>query len=155
MKNGKKSRKVLVVTTALTIVALASVLVAYAVTIGTYTGGNVTVGGVTSGTITYNNNLDGSGTWSTTLSPGSSWYTKLSVTGGFTGPVTVTWQLQSFATGSWVDVSGATVTTSISLTGTAQDIYATTNGLISGNHDWSGQASSGGTYHVIATVASA
>ena len=54
MNNKKKSRKLLLITTALTIVALASVLFVYAsVTLFTATGGNVTVSGVTTGTIDY------------------------------------------------------------------------------------------------------
>jgi hypothetical protein len=155
MNNGKKSRKLLFIATVLTILSLVSVLGVYAaVLLGTINGGNVTVGGVTSGTITYNPNLDGTGTWSATLEPTSAWYTKLSLPGTYTGPVTILWQLQTFATGSWASVGGATVTTTITLSG-VQDIYATPTGVIGANHDWSAQASTGGQYRVIATINSA
>jgi hypothetical protein len=143
-----------VITTALTIAALASVLVVYAVTLGTYTGGAVTVGGVASGAVTYSSSADGSGGWSSTLQPSGAWYAKLAVGSGYTGPVTITWQLQSDATGTYQNVGSPTVTT-ITLSGSAQDIYATANGGITGNRDWSSDATSGGTYHIIATVVSA
>jgi hypothetical protein len=157
MNYEKRSRKLFFVATAVTILALSSVLAVYAaVLLGTINGGNVTVAGVTSGTITYNTAADGSGSWTTTLEPAaSSWYTKLALTGGYSGPVTITWQLQSYATGSFANVGGATVTTTITLTGSAQGVYATANGAISGNHDWHTEASSGGTYRVIATINSA
>ena len=48
------------------------------------------------------------------------------------GPVTITWQLQSYATGTWANVSGATVTTTVTLTGAAQDVYASADGDIYG-----------------------
>ncbi len=157
MNNGKKSRKLLFVSTAITILALTSVLTVYAaVLLGTINGGAVTVGGVTSGTITYNTADDGSGSWTTTLSPAGSWYTKLALTGGYTGPVTIVWQLQSYATGSWADVPSATVTTSgITLNGGAQSVYAKADGTLLGSRDWSLDATSGGTYRVTATINSA
>ena len=98
MNNRKKSRKLLLITTALTIVALASVLFVYAsVTLFTATGGNVTVLGVTTGTIDYATTNTGTRTWTTTLSISSgSWYAELviSVDSTYHGPVTITWQLQ-------------------------------------------------------------
>ena len=158
MNNRKKSKKLLFVATALTILSLASVLTVYAaVLLGTINGGAVTVGGVASGTITYNTVDDGTGTWTTNLDqPSGAWYSKLSVTGGYTGPVTITWQLQSFATGSWANVGGAFVTTSgISLSGGAQDFYAKADGTLLGSRNWALDATAGGTYRVIATINSA
>jgi hypothetical protein len=156
MTIARKSRKLLFIATAATIISLVLVLGVYAaVFLGTINGGTVTVGGVTTGTIYYNINADGTGTWATTLSPAGAWYTQLSLPGTYSGPVAITWQLQSYATGSWVDVSGASVTTTITLTGAAQLIYATPTGVITANHDWSGQASGGGQYRVFATVNSA
>jgi hypothetical protein len=155
MNYAKKSRKLFFVATALTIIALASVLTAAAVFLATIEGGIVTVVGVTTGTINYTTTADGSGSWTTTLEPaGASWYTKLAINGGYTGPVTITWQLQSFATGSWANV-GSPVTTTITLTGAAQTVYATANGGISSNHDWRTEASSAGQYKLIATINSA
>ena len=156
MNNTKKSKKLLFVATTLMIIGLASVITVYAaVFLGTINGDAVTVHGVATGTITYNPAVDGSGSWTTNLEPSGSWYTKLSLNAGYAGPVTIAWQLQSYATGSWANVGGATVSTSITLTGSAQEVYATANGLIASNHDWSAQASSGRTYRVIATINSA
>ena len=156
MNKSKKSRKLLFVTTALTIISLASILTVYAIVfLGTINGGNVTVHGVTTGTITYNTANDGTGAWTTTLEPAGTWYTKLTVDAGYIGPVTITWQLQSYATGSWQPVGSTTVTT-ITLSGSSQEIYATANGLLlSGSRNWGLDATVQGTYNVIATVNSA
>jgi len=159
MNNKKKSRKLLFIATALTIASLASVLVVYAsVTLFSVTGGNVTVTGVTTGTIYYSssNTLAGS-PWSTTLSVSSgSWYVEIVIGSGstFKGAATVTWQLQSDATGT-VTNDGTAVTTSVTLTGGSQTIYASPTGILSGNQDWSTIDSTPTTYQVIATVASA
>ena len=156
MNYERKSRKLLFVSTAVTIIALASVLSVFAVVLlGPIYGGSVTVGGVTSGTIIYNTADDGSGSWIASLEPADHWYAKLALTGGYNGPVTIAWQLQSYATGSWANVGGATVTTTITLTGSAQDVYAKTDGVLLGSHDWHTEATGGGTYRVIATINSA
>jgi hypothetical protein len=153
VSNGKRSRKLLLISTAVTILSLASVLTVYAaVFLGTYYGDAVTVHGVASGTIKYNIIDDGSGTWTTNLEPSGAWYTQLDLTGGYTGPVTITWQLQSYATSSWVNVPSATVTTSIILNGGAQDVYAKADGTLSGSRNWALDATTGGTYRVIATI---
>ncbi|HMK94092.1 MAG TPA: hypothetical protein VK536_01705 [Candidatus Limnocylindrales bacterium] len=158
MNKGKKSRKLLFIATALTIAALVSVLVAYAaVTLFTVTGGNVTVVGVSQGTIYYSNTNSGTPTWTTTLQPTGSWYAELVINGNsvYKGAVTITWQLQTDASGSWQYVSGASVvTTGVSLTGGSQTIYAATDGTLANAVDWSTNAT-GGTYQITATVASA
>lgn len=154
MNNTKRSQKLLFITTALTILALSIVIVTASVLLGTINGGIVTVGGVTSGTIAYSNDNSPGGTWSASLQPNGSWFAKLSVS-TYHGPVIITWQLQSYATGSWVDVTGKTASTSVTLTGTAQDVYASNNGDNTGNHDWSEDTSTGGSFRVTATVASA
>ena len=156
MNKEKKSRKLLLTATALTIAALASVLVVYAsVTLFSVTGGNVTVTGVTTGTIEYSSST--SGPWTSTLSVSSgSWYVELVIGSGstFKGAATVTWQLQSDATGTMTN-DGSAVTTSVTLTGGSQTIYASPTGILSGNQDWSTIDSTPTTYQVIATVASA
>jgi hypothetical protein len=156
MNKGKKSRKLLFVATVLTIVALATVLLVYAVTLVTFTGGNVTVVGVASGTIEYATTNTGSPTWTTTLQPTGSWYAELVLgsNSAYKGAVTITWQLQTDATGSWVDVGSPIVTSGISLTGGSQTIYASTDGLLTDAFDWSAIAT-GGTYQITAVVASA
>jgi len=148
----------LFIATAVTIAALASVLVVYAaVTLFTVTGGNVTVLGVTTGTIEYSTSNTVDGPWNPTLSVSSgSWYAELVVSSGstFKGSATVTWQLQSDASGTWTN-DGSAVTTDVTLTGGTQTIYASANGLISLNQDWSQIDSTPTTYQIIAVVASA
>ena len=141
----------------LTIVSIASVVAVYAVLIGTFEGGDVTIGGGATGTVTYSTDQS---TWTTTLSPASvdtPWYSKLSINGGqYSGTaVTITWQLQR-KTGdtTWSNV-GTPVTTSMTLAAGAQDVYATTNGQSTGNHDWGLDVTEQGTYNVIASVNSA
>ena len=156
MNIQRRSKKFLFITTAITAIALASVLtVSAAVFLGTVNGGDVTVGGVADGTIYYSATEDGSGGgWSDTLEPTGSWYTQLVVDAGYGGPVTVTWQLQSLASGSWANVGIATETT-YTLSGTGDEIYATATGISSGNRDWHIDATSATTYRVIATINSA
>ena len=122
----------------------------------TSTGGNVTVIGVTSGTIYYANTNTGSPTWTTTLTPTGSWYAELVIASGsaYKGPVTITWQLQTDASGSWANVGSPVVTSGVSLTGGSQTIYAATDGTLAGAYDWS-QIATGGTYQLTAVVASA
>jgi hypothetical protein len=151
MNYPKKSRKLLIVATTLMIITLASVLTVYAtVILGTISGDAVTVHGVATGTITYNVNLDGSGTWSSILEPAGAWYTKLTVDSGYNGPVSITWKLQSYATGSWATI--ATVPTTFTLSGSSRVVYATVLGDITGNHNWRTEASAEGTYRVIAEI---
>jgi hypothetical protein len=151
-----KSKRRLLAITALTVVAIASVLTVYAVTIGTFTGGEVTIGGVASSTVTYS--LDNS-SYTTTLSPSgtsTAWYTRLEIgSGSYNGPVQITWQLQQeTAPSTWTDVSGAYTTTDITLSGIAEDVYASDDGTSTSNYDWSSDVTTAGTYRVVATVES-
>jgi hypothetical protein len=151
VKLMNKSRKGFMTLTLLTIASIALVVVAYAVvTIGTFQGGNVTVTRLTGAGVSYSPNES---TWTSTLDAGmNAWYSKVSID-TYTGPVTVTWQLQQ-NTGTWVGVGDPTTTT-ITLTGGAnQLVYATANGQASGNRDWSQDATTTGTYRVLVTVAS-
>ena len=156
MNNRKKSRKLLFIATALTIAALASVLVVYAaVTLFTTTGGIVTVTGVTAGTVEYSSST--SGPWNPTLSISSgSWYAELVISSGspYKGPVTITWQLQTEASGTWANDGSTTptVTTDITLTGGSQTIYATPTGVSTSNLDWSTIDSTSANYQIIVTV---
>ena len=157
MNYPKKSRKLLFVATTLTIIALASVLTVYAVSIGTFSGGEVTVGGA-SGSVKYSAQTsdETAGLWTSTLTPAtesSSWYSRVEI--AYSGTVTISWQLQ-YKTGpsTWTDV-GSSISTSIALTGGNQNVYATATGVLSGNHDWSSDVTVAGTYRVTATVVSA
>ena len=156
MNIQRRSKKFFYITTAITIIALASVLtVSAAVLLGTITGGDVTVAGVATGTITYSTTEDGTSGTETLQVVSGPWYTKLAVNAGYSGPVTITWQLQSFATGSWQPVGSPTVTT-MSLSGSAVDVYATATGTTStGNRNWGATATNQATYRVIVTINSA
>jgi hypothetical protein len=139
----------------LSIVAVVSV---YAVLIGSFTGGDVTVGGMGSGNLMYNvDNLE-AGSWTSTLDSsgvGVAWYSRLEIDdGGYAGPVTITWKLQQ-ETATWTDVPGATQTTTITLTGGVENVYASGTGVSTGNHDWGAQCLQAGTYRVIVSVESA
>ena len=155
MNIKRRSKKFLFITTAITAIALASVLtVSAAVILGTFTGGDVTVTGVTSGTIAYGTTLDGSGGWTPTLTVSSgSWYTQLHVDTGYVGPVTITWQLESYSSGTWTEVGDPTVT-DFDLSGSTVNIYATDDGAISNNRDWSIDANSPATYRVTVQIES-
>jgi hypothetical protein len=141
-----------------TVLSILAVIGVYAIIIGTFTGGNVTVQGPSFSTtiVTYStDNLN----WSPALNITSgAWYARLEVAGGYTGPVTITWQLQQENnTSGWNDVTGATFgPTSVALTGAApQYVYATSDGTIGSNYDWGLLTTAGGTYRVSATVNSA
>jgi hypothetical protein len=159
MTNEKRSKKLLITATTLTVVTLAIIVSVYAVAIlGTFQGGTVSVGGVSSGTISYSADNVAGGTWTVTLQVSSAsdpWYAKIQV-GGYTGPVTITWQLQVLtAPSTWTNVSGATVTTTTSLTGASQTIYASSDGSIGANQNWGSDCSTNGTYSLTVTVDSA
>ena len=145
--------------TLLTVVAIALTLTVAAVTIGNFQGGEVTIGGMASSTATYS--LDNvAGPYTATLEPSTvstSWFTRLEIgAGSYNGPATITWQLQQeTAPSTWTDVSGASTTTSITLSGSAENVYASSDGTTTGNYDWSADVSSAGTYRVIMTVESA
>ena len=141
----------------LTIIAVALTITVAAVTIGTFTGLEVTIGGVASSSVTYS--LDNSA-FSTTLQPSSTstaWYTRLEISAGsYSGPVSITWQLeQKTGPTTWTPVSGADATTTITLSGVAENVCASSDGGTTGNYDWSGDVPAEGTYRVVATVESA
>jgi len=158
-KMKKKSRKLLLISTVLTIIAIVSVLTVYAaVLIGTYQGGEVVIGGVGSGTIEYSTTNSTGGSWSTTLAasdPTASWYAELVIDGSntYSGPVTISWQLQiETSPGVWSPV-GSPVITNMNLATGAQTVYASSDGTITANTDWSITVNNfAGTYSVKATV---
>lgn len=144
--------------TLVTVLSIVAVVSVYAVLIGSFTGGDVTVGGMGSSNVMYSLVNADPGTWTSTLGPGAgiSWYSRLEIpAAGYTGPVTITWHLeQKTGASTWTDVTGATASTSIVLTGGVQDVYATTDGLwAAGNHDWG--PNTAGTYRVNVEVQSA
>lgn len=157
---GKKSTKLLVIGTVLTVLALVSVAVVYATFIATINGNAVTVNDVASGTVTYS--TDGGSTWVASPSAfnvGDSLYARFELSStSYTGSAIVTWQLQQDISGTWTN-QGSTVTTTVTLTGSSQTIYASDDGTSAGNltpnQNWGADISTGGSYRVTATVASA
>jgi hypothetical protein len=155
MVYARKSRKLLLVSTALTVIALASVLTVYAAVLGTFNGNAFTVNNVASGTVTYS--TDGGSNFGASASAfnvGGTLFTRFELSStSYPGSATVTWQLQKDNSG-WANV-GSPVTTTVSLTGSVQTIYASTDGDSAGNTNWGALITAGGSYRVIATVATA
>ena len=154
---GGKSKKGLLAVTLVTVLSILAVIGVYAVLIGTFTGGQVTVGQVASSTITYSSD---NATWITPLSvsaPGDAWYSRLEVgANSYSGPVTITWQLQNeTAPSTFTNVAGATVSTAIVLNGSAEDVYASTDGTNNNNFNWGSLTTTAGAYKVVVTVDSA
>jgi len=117
----------------------------------------LSVGVIGDSTVTYTVDNNETGVWTTTLavsSPSAAWYSRLQInTGDYSGPVTMTWQLQQKTGDStWGDVGGS-VSTSLVLSGIAQNVYATSNGAYAaGNHDWGMDVPTAGTYRVVVTA---
>lgn len=154
MNTRKKSRKLLLVATTLMIIALGSVLTVYAaVILGQFTGGTVTVGGVSSGTVKYSLANVEPGSWSTTLSAGTgtAWFARLEISGGYHGSATVTFQLQQNTGSGWSDFGTAFTTGTITLSGSSQTVYASSDGNLATNKDW-GTGLTGAAYQIVVTV---
>src|SRR3990170_7449383 len=121
MSRTQKPRKAFLAVTVMTVLAVTTVFLVYAVILGTYYGGNVSVSQI-QGTVYYNN-PDVAG-WSATLSVGNGtvWNTRLNVTNTPSSQtVNVAWTLQKYNTTSsaWDTVSGPSPpTTTIALNGT-------------------------------------
>lgn len=155
--NRDRSQRAFAAVTLATVASIALVLFVYATLLGTIPGGEVFIGGGSSvgGTVYYTED-NANGPWTTTLNLASptAWYARLNTTVGYSGPVTVTWQLQrktGVSPDVWTDV-GSPQTTNVSLDGTAQAVY--TSGFSNtGNHDWSTEvAGQDATYRVYVTV---
>ena len=157
---GGKSRKGLLAVTLVTVLSILLVVGVYAVFLGSFTGGEVTVGGMGSSNLRYSADNVDPGTWTATLNSsgaGVAWYSRLEIAaGGYSGPVNMTWHLEKKTDATtWTDVSGANASTSIVLTGNAQTVYATSDGGITGNHNWGSNVAANGAYRVLVDVESA
>jgi hypothetical protein len=162
MSDRVRSQRAFVVVTLVTLLAVTTVFVVYAVILSTINGGNVSVVGSGSMAMWYDEtNSSSAAAWTGTLSNianGTAWYAKLNTTvAGYNGAVTITWTLQYDNSGTWTDVGGgASQSTSVTLTGAAgQDVYASATGAQSSNKNW-GQYSTtvDETYRVRAVVES-
>jgi len=154
----KKSQKGFVAVTLITVLAIALVLLAYATLLSTFTGGEVVVGTV-AGDVYYSTSNTTTGQWNATLKVANtsvSWYSRINFTSSYTGKINITWQLEKKGT-DWANVTGANakVITTIVLNGTMnQAVYASSNGLITTNHDWKTaiQTTGNGQYRVKAYI---
>ena len=156
MNNGKKSRKLLFVATTLMIIALASVLTVYAAFTFTIAGTAVTVTDVGTGTVYYSTDGTTYDTSSSGFNVGGNWFARILTSTTYTKSVTITWQLQKDnGSGTFIDVSGKTATTTVTLTGPGQIIYASDDGASTGNHNWGNDITTGGSYKITATFNSA
>jgi hypothetical protein len=151
-----KSKKGFLAITLVTVLSILAVIGVYAVLIGTFPGGNVTVGQVASSSVTYSSD---NATWISPLSvsaAGDAWYSRLEVgANSYSGPVTITWQLQQETnTTTWNNV-GSAVQTPMVLSGSAEDVYASSDGTNNNNFNWGSLTTTAGTYRVVVTVNSA
>ena len=155
MSERLRSQKGFVAVTLITVLAIALVLVVYATILATFTGGEVTVGAMT-GNVGYSETNTAGSTWKVNLyGVTGAWYARTNFTSTYIGTVDITWQLEK-DTGSWGNVSTPVITSSYTLNGNgSQPCYATTNGLITGNQDWSAKTSGNGDYRIVAYIESA
>lgn len=154
MTAQKRSRKTLLLATAIAVIALGAVISVYAAAIlGVFTGGTVTVVKITA-TVTYSSTNSTSATWTPTLETllNGTWYTRLEITGGYSGPATVTFQLQQNSGSGWSNLGSTITTSTVTLTGSPQNVYASADGTINGNFDWSTVATSANDYQIVATI---
>jgi len=153
MSVRNKSQQTFVVVTMLTVLAVTTVFMVYAVLLATYTGGDVTIQTV-GGSIAYSVTNTTGGTWTGTLSQGAGaeWYARISISNSPSQDVIVTWTLQ-LLNGTWQNVAtDFTNSDTISLTPSTTYIYASSDGLITSNHNWGDHTTTEGTYRVIATI---
>jgi hypothetical protein len=150
MNATRKSQRPFLTVTCITVLAVTTVFLVYAAVLLTLTGQPVTVteGG---GLVEYS--LDGSN-WSTSIPSiinGTEWWARITITGASVQDVTIDWTLQIDSMGTWTPTGSPTQTTMTLAAGT-NTVYATTDGLATGNRDWGLDTTSGGSYRVIATV---
>ena len=157
------SQRAFVAVTLITVLAVTTVFVVYAVILSTINGGNVSVVGAGSAQMWYDEaNSASAAAWTGTLSNianGTTWYAKLNTTvAGYNGAVKITWTLQYDNSGTWTDVGGgATQSTSVTLTGASgQNVFASADGTQGSNKNW-GQYSTevDETYRVKAVIETA
>lgn len=147
----RKLKKALIVS----IIALSLlVAVVLAVQLGVFYGGPVTTIEL-EGEITYSPTNSSVATWTLTLSnvpAGDDWFSRFEVqAGGYVGPVTITWVLQEEISSVWTDTAFSETTT-FTLSGAVQNIYASSNGAIGTNWNWGLNTTTVGTWRIVASV---
>jgi len=156
MNATQKPQRAFLAVTLLTVLAVTSVFMVYAVILSTLYGGNVTVVGFT-GNVWYDeSNSTNAADWTAAIaniSASEPWYAKLNITtSDYTGAATVTWTLQKLVSGDWEDQS-ATQSTSTTITGSTQTIYAASTGTDQANNkNWGAETTSAATYRIKAVI---
>ena len=154
-----KSQREFVAVTLIALISIALVIAVYATLLAQFQGAEVVVGSLTTGNVYYSltdSNVDTD--FLATVSPSgpsTSWYAKLNTTGGeYTGPVTVSWQLQKYS-GTWDNMGAPVVSTPFTLTLGSDTIYCSSDGTwtaVGQNQDWSILITDSGSYRVEATI---
>jgi len=150
MNARNTSQRAFLAVTMMTVLAVTTVFMVYAVLLASYQGGLVTIEGV-GGSIEYS--LDNSTNWGGTLSQGAGaqWYARIAITNSPTQDVIVTWTLHNVTSG--LDVTtDFTDSNTISLTPSTTEIYASLNGLSAGNHNWGEHTTTEATYRIDAEI---
>jgi len=150
-----KAQRTFLAVTMMTVIAITTVFIVYAVVLSTITGGTVTVNSV-QGTIYYSETNSTSATWtanlggSGTLGVGQEWFARLNITSsGFSEVVTINWTLY-FSNGT--AVPSATQNTSVDLSGSPEAVYASSGGAITTNKNWGSYTTSAGDYYLKAVI---
>lgn len=108
------------------------------------------------GVLQYFGENEAMGSWDLAQIPvNQPWYVRLVVTEpGFAGEVSIAWFIQEKTDATWNNLSlDPDVTTTCVLTGEVADIrYASVDGEILTNMDWSTYTTTAGTYRVVAEV---
>ncbi len=149
MNERKTAQRGFVVVTLITLLAIATVMVIYATLLATIPGGEVLVGEDVGGNVYYSETNSTSASWTSTLnvaSTSASWYARINFTSTYTGGVTITWNLQKMGA-TWANVTSQ-ATTVVLDGGGNQAVYASSDGLIAGNHDWSTDITQNGQYRI-------
>lgn len=151
----EKMRKILVVALAITITLAASAgIYALGVHLGIFYGGPVQTVEV-EGTVAYSETNSTTATWTpelTNIAAGSPWYARFNVTGdGYSGVVTLTWVLQEKVSGVYTDTA-YTVSTTVTLSGSPQFVYASAAGSIGTNKNWGIHTTKAATWRVAVSV---
>jgi len=150
MNARNTSQRAFLAVTMMTVLAVTTVFMVYAVLLASYQGGLVTIEGV-GGSIEYS--LDNSTNWGGTLSQGAGaqWYARIAITNSPTQDVIVTWTLYN-VTGASPVTTDFTDSNTISLTPLTTHIYASLNGLSPGNHNWGDHTTTEATYRIDAVI---
>jgi len=145
MNTPQKPQKAFMTVTMLTVLAVATVFIAYAAILATYLGSNVTVT-QPGGSIQYTKINTSNSSWTSTLSivNGTTWYTRINITDSGSQTVTLYWRLIKDSVDQGIKVT----TSNYALLAGTNTIYASTTGLFAGMYNFGQDTGTAGTYQV-------